>query len=122
MNWMSWYCKRIGTVCLLRPLHGDAAAEQAITAIEKHRLLIRISKTRHGIVHAQILDAKLIQRMQAAHIIAYIQPAFLEYDLHIAEDRIGAKRLENSYHYRKLYDLGICIPFGTDSPVEDLAR
>ena len=100
---------------------GDAAAEQAITAIEKAQAAYPNIKTRHGIVHAQILDAKLIQRMQAAHIIAYIQPAFLEYDLHIAEDRIGAKRLENSYHYRKMYDSGICIPFGTDSPVEDFS-
>lgn len=100
---------------------GDAAAAQAITAIEKAQAAYPEAKTRHGIVHAQILDAELIRRMRDANIIAYIQPAFLEYDLHIAESRVGAKRLENSYHYRKLYDAGICIPFGTDSPVEDFS-
>lgn len=100
---------------------GDAAAEQAISAIEKAQEAYPERKTRHGIVHAQILNAELIQRMQKSNIIAYIQPAFIEYDLHIAEDRVGVKRLENSYHYRKMYDSGICTPFGTDSPVEDFS-
>ena len=76
-------------------------------------------KNRHGIVHAQILNEDLIERIQKSNIIAYIQPIFLEYDLTIAESRVGKERIENSYAFRKMYDKGIKIPFGTDSPVED---
>lgn len=97
---------------------GDAAAEQAVSAIENAVRKYPEQQNRHGIVHAQILNDDLMERMKKIGIIAYIQPIFLEYDLHMAESRIGAERLENSYHYRKLYDLGICIPFGTDCPVE----
>lgn len=100
---------------------GDAAAEQAVSAIEKAMSKNPGVKNRHGIVHAQILNEDLIERIKAADIIAYIQPVFLEYDLKIAESRVGSERLENSYNYRKLYDKGIYIPFGTDSPVEDFA-
>ncbi len=98
---------------------GDAAAEQAVTAIEKAIARNPQMKCRHGIVHAQILTPELIDRIKAAGIIAYIQPVFLEYDLHIAEDRVGSERLKYSYAFRQLYEKGIHVPFGTDSPVED---
>lgn len=98
---------------------GDAAAEQAVSAIENAINLAPEKNVRHGIVHAQILNENLIDRMKSSNISAYIQPIFLEYDAKIAESRVGAARLENSYNYRKLYDAGIHIPFGTDSPVED---
>lgn len=100
---------------------GDAAAEQAVSAIEKAMKKNPAVNNRHGIVHAQILNEDLIDRLKASNIIAYIQPIFLEYDLKIAESRVGKERLENSYHYRKLHDKGVKIPFGTDSPVEDFS-
>lgn len=98
---------------------GDAAAEQAVRAIEKAIARNPHTHNRHGIVHAQILNADLIERIRAAGIIAYIQPVFLEYDLHIAEDRVGSERLKDSYAFRQMYEKGIKVPFGTDSPVED---
>lgn len=97
---------------------GDAAINQAIDAIKKAQDKYPEIKNRHGIVHSQIMSENLIRKMKEEHIIAYVQPIFMEYDLHMAEDRVGKKRLENSYNYRKMYDYGILIPFGTDSPVE----
>lgn len=98
---------------------GDAAADQAISAIERAIEKNPDTKNRHGIVHAQILNEDLIKRIQAANIITYIQPIFIEYDWKIAEDRVGPERLKDSYHFRKLYDRGIVLPLGTDSPVEE---
>lgn len=100
---------------------GDAAAYQAVGVIETVMKKHPGQNVRHGIVHAQVLSDELMERIAAAGIIAYIQPIFLEYDLHMAEKRLGAQRLECSYHYRRLYDSGVCIPFGTDCPVEDLS-
>lgn len=59
---------------------GDAAAEQAVSAIENAMKNNPNMKNRHGIVHAQILNEDLIERIQKSNIIAYIQPIFLEYD------------------------------------------
>ena len=46
---------------------------------------------RHGIVHCQITDSSLLKRFAREDIATYIQPIFLEYDLHIAEKRVGAR-------------------------------
>ena len=100
---------------------GDAAAEQAVTAIEKAMKQNPRGDVRHGIVHAQVLNEDLINRIEALGIVTYIQPVFLEYDLKIAEKRLGSQRLIHSYNYRELYDRGICVPLGTDSPVEDFS-
>lgn len=97
---------------------GDAGAEQAVTAIEKALAEDSGGDVRHGIVHAQILNKDLLERMKKDGIIAYIQPVFLEYDLHMAESRVGEERLAWSYPFRQMYDMGICTPFGTDCPVE----
>ncbi|HIV79778.1 MAG TPA: amidohydrolase family protein, partial [Candidatus Avanaerovorax faecigallinarum] len=97
---------------------GDAAAEQAVTAIEAARAEYPDVSTRDGIVHAQILNEDIMERMRKGGIIAYIQPVFIEYDLHVAESRVGKERMKTSYNWRTLRDMGIKTPFGTDCPVE----
>lgn len=97
---------------------GDAAAEQAVTAIEMAQKAYPDIHVRHGIVHAQILNEDIMARMKAADIIAYIQPVFIEYDLHMAESRIGRERMKTSYNWKTLREMGIRTPFGTDCPVE----
>lgn len=97
---------------------GDAAIDQAVTVIEKVKEKYPQNLVRHGIIHAQIMDENLLRRIENAEIVTYIQPVFMEYDLHMAEDRVGKERLKDSYHYRKMYDRKIYMPFGTDSPVE----
>lgn len=99
---------------------GDGAAEQAVTAIEMVKAECPDVSPRHGIVHAQILNEDIMERMKAAEIIAYIQPVFIEYDLHMAESRIGSSRMKTSYNWKTLMEMGIRIPFGTDCPVETM--
>lgn len=97
---------------------GDAAAELAVEAIERAVKKYPENKLRHGIVHAQILSRKLMEKIKELDIIAYIQPIFIEYDLHMAENRVGRERIKTSYNWRDMLDMGIRIPFGTDCPVE----
>ena len=97
---------------------GDAAIDQAVGVIEKVKEKHPQNPVRHGIIHAQIMDEELLCRIEKAEIVTYIQPVFMEYDLHMAEERVGKDRLKDSYHYRKMYDRKIHMPFGTDSPVE----
>lgn len=97
---------------------GDAAALQGIRAIENAAAKYPQMRPRHGIVHAQILNDDLCRRMAVGGIGAYIQPIFIEYDLHMAEARVGAERIKTSYNWRDMKDMGIKLSMGTDCPVE----
>ncbi len=97
---------------------GDGAAEQALQAIQKAMQQCPREGLRHGLVHAQVLTPEQMEKMAQLGVVAYIQPIFLENDLHMAEARLGQQRLKTSYHYRRLRQLGIPCPMGTDAPVE----
>ncbi len=64
-------------------------------ALDSFEKLPNLNRKRHGIVHCQITTMKLIERIKELDIIVYIQPIFLDYDLHIVEDRVGYKRVWN---------------------------
>ena len=97
---------------------GDGAAELAVEAIERAIKRHPNPRLRHGLVHAQILNQGIMDKMKELGIMAYIQPIFIEYDLHMAESRVGRERMKTSYNWRDLLDSCLMIPFGTDCPVE----
>ncbi len=94
---------------------GDGAVKMALDSFEK---LPNLNRKRHGIVHCQITTMKLIERIKELDIIVYIQPIFLDYDLHIVEDRVGYKRSLESYIWKTMLDKGIKLCFGSDAPVD----
>lgn len=108
---------KMGTGAVMHCI-GDAACEQAIAAVEAAQAKYPAIKPRHGLIHAQILNEDLCRRIKAAGLFVYIQPIFIEYDLHMAEDRVGAARMKTSYHWRTMQDQGIQMAMGTDCPVE----
>ena len=73
---------------------------------------------RHGIVHCQITDKELLRRFRDQNILAYIQPIFLHYDLHIVESRVGKELAGTSYAWKSLVDSGVPVCGGSDCPVE----
>lgn len=95
---------------------GDATVEMALNSFEKARKVEPVH-LRHGIVHCQITDAALLERMRALDIMALVQPIFLDYDLHIADARVGALA-KTSYAFKTMLRLGIRETFGSDAPVE----
>ncbi|MBQ2413169.1 MAG: amidohydrolase family protein, partial [Anaerotignum sp.] len=68
---------------------GDRAMDMVIEAIEKSPFRKDNPKGRHGIVHAQITNPRILENMPKNDIMAYIQPVFIGYDMDIVEDRIG---------------------------------
>lgn len=94
---------------------GDGAVKMALDSFEK---LPNLNRKRHGIVHCQITTMKLIERIKELNIIVYIQPIFLDSDLHIVEDRVGYKRSLESYIWKTMLDKGIKLCFGSDAPVD----
>ncbi len=97
---------------------GDGGIEKVLDAYQK--VIEKENKLRHGIIHCQITDLPLLQRFKAMDIVAYVQPIFLHYDLHIVEDRVGKNLASSSYAFKTMDNLGLHVAYGTDAPVEGL--
>jgi len=97
---------------------GDGAAESVINAFEK-TMKDGQNPLRHGIVHCQITNEEQLKRIAKLDISVFYQPIFLDYDIQIAEARVGRELAGTSYAFNTLNKLGASISFGTDSPVED---
>lgn len=97
---------------------GDKAIEMSLDAIENAQLQCPANRPRHGIVHCQITDPALLERFRKLDVLAFVQPIFIDYDMHICEDRIGPALTSTSYAWRTLYESGVHTSFGTDCPVE----
>jgi predicted amidohydrolase YtcJ len=99
---------------------GDAAIDEALTAFEKVTGGDN-NDLRHGIVHCQITDMPLLQRMAHNDILAFMQPIFLTHDLYIIENRIGRELAATSYALATMKKMGIKAAYATDSPVESMS-
>lgn len=99
---------------------GDGAMEMVLNGIERAKAECPRENERHGIIHCQITSHEQLERMKALGLLAYIQPIFLNYDISIVEDRVGALRASTSYNWKEFVEKGIPICGGSDCPVESL--
>ena len=106
---------------------GDRALDMTLSAIEytlkttkekgmtdeeqKKRLPFRI-------IHVQMIDDDLLERMKKLPLVLDIQPVFLCTDLHWIEDRIGKERLKGSFALKTMEKAGLIQTGGSDCPVE----
>ena len=95
---------------------GDRAISDTVDAYLKADPQNRL---RNIVNHCQITDLPLLRRMAENNICDAFQPIFLDYDLHITEDRVGHDLASTSYAFNTLNRLGAHIGYGTDAPVED---
>ncbi|GKX29776.1 exoenzyme regulatory protein aepA precursor [Vallitalea longa] len=97
---------------------GDQIMNMAFSSIKKALNNYPRKDHRHGIVHSQITTKQLLDDFRDSEVIAYIQPIFLDGDINIVEKRIGKDRAKYSYNFKKLINMGIHTPYGSDCPVE----
>ena len=97
---------------------GDDAISRTLDAYDSVNLPGQ-NPLRHGIVHCQITDRPLLQRMAESKIPAFFQPIFLDYDMHVVESRVGKELANTSYAFATFPKLGGKVSYGTDAPVED---
>lgn len=97
---------------------GDKAMDMFMDAVEKAQAACPRDDMRHGIVHVQITTKKILERMAKLGIVAYIQPVFIGYDMTIVEDRIGYERMQDTYAWKTMDDMGILTVGGSDAPIE----
>lgn len=107
-NGMQVAIHAIGDACLDRVLH---AIEEALkkTPREDHR---------HGVVHCQLSRKDQLEKMIRMGLHIYAQSIFLDYDIHIVEQRAGKELASTSYCWKTLMDGGLSVSNGSDCPVE----
>ena len=97
---------------------GDAMIEMAVDCLERLQREYPRADLRHGIVHCQITDNHLLRRIAQQRLMAFIQPIFLNNDLHIVEARVGKELARTSYNWKSLLRYGGLLSIGSDCPVE----
>ena len=97
---------------------GDKAIEDTIGNYE-HVMVDGKNPLRHALVHCQITDKPLMERIAKDDIAIMYQPIFLDYDMHAVISRCGEELSSTSYAFKTAEDLGIHVSYGTDSPVEN---
>ena len=83
--------------------------ETLLTKEQRHALRPRIE-------HAQVIALDDIRRFARLEVIASIQPTHATSDMNMAEDRLGPKRIQGAYAWRKLLDAGARLAGGSDFP------
>lgn len=73
---------------------------------------------RDRLIHVQVLNQELINRLIHPSRIADIQPRFVASDFPWVIERLGKSRSETSYAWKTLMDHGVICAGGSDSPVE----
>lgn len=96
---------------------GDGAVERTLQSYEK--VLRGHNPLRHGMIHCQITDVPLLERIAEDRIPVFYQPIFLDCDMHIVVSRCGPGLSSTSYAFRTVEELGGRVAYGTDAPVED---
>ena len=97
---------------------GNQAVNNTLEAYE-HGMIDGENKLRHVVNHCQVTDPETIDRIARDDAPVTVQPIFLQYDLHIVEDRCGKALADTSYAFQTMYQRGIHEALGTDCPVED---
>ncbi len=97
---------------------GDAAIEMAVNSFEQVMLESPRTDPRHGIVHCQITDINLIERIKKLNLLIYAQPIFIRADKNIINQRVGEELGSTSYNWRAFADRNMHLSGGSDCPVE----
>lgn len=96
---------------------GDRAMDMVIEAIAKSPYRDQNTKGRHGIVHCQITNPRILKAMKKHDILAYVQPVFVDLDMNTVEPAVGTHRMDQIYAWKTMLDLGIHTSGGSDAPV-----
>ena len=97
---------------------GDAAVNQALTALERLRKEWRGPWLPHRIEHYQMASPDMVRRTLALGVIPAMQTSHALADSRMAEARLKPSSLAISYPWRDVLDSGGSIANGSDSPMD----
>ncbi len=97
---------------------GDRGNRVVLDAYETAIAETGFQDGRHRVEHAQIVALEDIPRFAEMDVVASVQPTHATSDMYWAEDRVGPKRIQGAYAWRKLLNAGARLALGSDFPVE----
>jgi predicted amidohydrolase YtcJ len=97
---------------------GDGCLDMVLSAMEKALKEHPRTDHRHGIVHCQITRPDQLRKLADLGLHIYAQSIFLDYDIHMVEDRVGPELAGTSYSWKTLKNMGCTVSNGSDCPVE----
>jgi predicted amidohydrolase YtcJ len=103
---------------------GDKGNRIILDVYEKVLSKHKLTDTDHRwrVIHAQVVHPEDFARFGRLNLVAEINPYHVSDDMRWMEERIGRKRSEGAYAFRKLKDAGAVLIFGSDSPGTNAAR
>lgn len=94
---------------------GDKANRDILDFLERNYALNpELRKLRHRSEHASVIHPDDYERWIELNVIASVQPPYVSEDPQWALSRIGDKRAQDMYAWRKMRRLGIPLAFGSD--------
>ncbi|MDJ0941184.1 MAG: amidohydrolase [Woeseiaceae bacterium] len=101
---------------------GDEANGYLLDMLE--RIIVKNGERdrRFRLVHAQVMTDRDIERAGELGIVAEVQPFHTSDDMRWMEERIGEDRSRGAYAFRRLWDAGATVSFGSDSPGTNASR
>lgn len=97
---------------------GDGCLDMVLSSLEKALAAHPREDHRHGIVHCQITRPDQLEKISKMGLHVYAQSVFLDYDIHIVNQRAGEALAKTSYSWKALQDMGCRVSNGSDCPVE----
>ena len=101
---------------------GDEANGYLMDMLERIILKNGDRDRRFRLVHAQVMTDRDIERAGEMNIVAEVQPFHTSDDMRWMEERIGRDRSRGAYAFRRLWDSGAVVSFGSDSPGTNASR
>jgi predicted amidohydrolase YtcJ len=97
---------------------GDRGNRIALDEVEHAYATVGGRHLRHRIEHSQVVALDDISRFKSLDVIPSMQPTHATSDMNMAEDRIGAERLQGAYAWRSFLIQGSRVVSGSDYPIE----
>lgn len=97
---------------------GDRAVRRVLDAFSRARDRIPVAKARLRIEHASVVHPADVARMRRGRVIASVQPSFAMSDRAWITKRLGPRRTDWAYAFRRMLSAGVPLALGSDFPVE----
>ena len=101
---------------------GDEANGYLLDMVERLIKKNGDKDRRFRLIHAQVMTDRDIERAGKLKIVAEMQPFHVSDDMRWMEERIGKDRSRGAYAFRRIWDSGAVLCFGSDSPGTNASR